>query len=74
LNENMARRKHVLTITGMTCDGCSGRVANVLKATQGVIEAKISHQTDSGVVLTDETLSTLDIVTIVNRTGFTASA
>jgi len=70
----MAQRSHMLAITGMTCDGCSERVANVLKATTGVIEVNISHQTDSGVVLTDETLSTLDIVAIVNGTGFTASA
>lgn len=70
----MAQRSHMLAITGMTCDGCSGRVANVLKATPGVVEAKISHQTNSGLVLTDETLSTLDIVAIVNGTGFAASA
>jgi copper chaperone CopZ len=69
----MAPQSHVLTITGMTCDGCSGRLANVLRATPGVIDAKISHQTDSGSILTDESLSTHDLVAIVNETGFVAS-
>jgi len=69
----MDPRSHVLTITGMTCDGCSGRLASVLRATPGVIDAKISHQTNSGLILTDESLSTHDLVAIVNETGFVAS-
>ena len=63
----------MLTITGMTCDGCSGRLASVLRATPGVIDAKISHKTNSGLILTDESLSTHDLVAIVNETGFVAS-
>ena len=70
----MSQRTHTLTITGMTCGGCSGRVLNLLKATPGVLEAMISHETDSGVVLTDERLSTADVVAIVAATGFGVSA
>ena len=39
----MGEVTHTLTITGMTCGGCSGRVLRVLKATPGVLRADISH-------------------------------
>ena len=70
----MSEVVHNLTITGMTCGGCSGRVTRVLEATPGVISAKISHEQDSGVITTTSQLSTEDIVGIVNGTGFNASA
>jgi copper chaperone CopZ len=65
---------HNLTITGMTCGGCSGRVTRVLDATLGVISATISHENDSGVITTTSQLSTEDVVNIINDTGFNASA
>ncbi|MDG1546079.1 MAG: heavy metal-associated domain-containing protein [Candidatus Poseidoniaceae archaeon] len=65
---------HNLTITGMTCGGCSGRVTRVLEATPGVISATISHEQNSGVITTTSQLSTENIVDIVNDTGFNASA
>ncbi|HIF90501.1 MAG TPA: heavy-metal-associated domain-containing protein [Candidatus Poseidoniales archaeon] len=65
---------HNLTITGMTCGGCSGRVTRVLEATPGIISANISHEKNSGVITTTSQLSTEDIVAIVNDTGFNASA
>ena len=70
----MSEVVHNLTITGMTCGGCSGRVTRVLEATPGVINANISHEQDSGVITTTSQLSTEDIVAIVNDTGFNASA
>jgi len=65
---------HNLTITGMTCGGCSGRVTRVLDATPGVISATISHGNNSGVITTTSQLSTEDVINIVNNTGFDASA
>ena len=65
---------HNLTITGMTCGGCSGRVTRVLDATPGVISATISHENVSGVITTTSQLSTEDVVDSVNYTGFTAKA
>ncbi len=70
----MSEVVHNLTITGMTCGGCSGRVTRVLEATPGVISATISHEQNSGVITTTSQLSTENIVGIVNDTGFNASA
>ena len=65
---------HEIKITGMTCGGCSGRVARVLEANDGVLNAVISHDTDSGVIQTDDSLSLEQVLEIVNGTGFNASA
>lgn len=70
----MSEVTHTLTIIGMTCGGCSGRVTRVLEATEGVISAKISHQSNSGVIVTTEDLSTDDVVAIVATTGFDVTA
>ena len=70
----MTEVTHHLTITGMTCGGCSGRVTRVLEATEGVISADISHQNNSGVIVTTDALSTEDVVAIVATTGFDVSA
>jgi len=70
----MSEQVHTLSITGMTCGGCSGRVTRVLEATPGVLKADISHETHSGVVTTSAELSTIQVVEIVKSTGFEASA
>ena len=70
----MGEVTHTLTITGMTCGGCSGRVLRVLQATPGVLRADISHESDSGVITTTDALTTDDVVAIVARTGFGVSA
>jgi copper chaperone CopZ len=70
----MSEVTHTLTITGMTCGGCSGRVTRVLEATEGVVSATISHETDSGVVVTTDALTTQEVVDIVASTGFGVSA
>lgn len=70
----MSQVVHNLSITGMTCGGCSGRVTRTLEATQGVISAKVSHEDDNAIVTTTSQLSTEDLVALVNQTGFNASA
>ena len=70
----MSEVTHELTITGMTCGGCSGRVLRVLESTPGVVSAKISHETDSGIIVTTEALTTEDVVAIVASTGFEVHA
>ncbi len=69
----MSQITHHVAILGMTCGGCSGRVANVLENTPGVIQAQISHESNSGVVISTDELSMQDIIGIVNKTGFEAS-
>ncbi len=70
----MSEQVHTLNITGMTCGGCSDRVTHVLEATQGVLKADISHETDSGVVTTSKELSTRQVLEIIQSTGFEASS
>ena len=72
--EGMSEVTHTLTINGMTCGGCSGRVARVLEATEGVVKAEISHQSNSGTVITTDALSTEDVVAVVASTGFEVHA
>lgn len=68
----MPQQRHVLSIQGMTCGGCSERVERVLRQTQGVLKATISHETNDGVIITDSTLSAQQVVAVVQATGFQA--
>lgn len=70
----MSNTTHHLTITGMTCGGCSGRVKRVLEGTDGVVSADISHENGKGIVVTTAALATDDVVSIVAGTGFGVSA
>lgn len=69
----MSRITHHVAILGMTCGGCSGRVSNVLENTPGVIQAEISHESNSGVVVSTDEVSIQEIIEIVKNTGFEAS-
>jgi copper chaperone CopZ len=69
----MPENIHRISITGMTCGGCSQRVTRVLESTEGVLSAEISHETNSGMIRTDDSLSIQALVDIVNSTGFNAS-
>ena len=62
-----------INIGGMTCDGCSGRVSSVLLSNPGIIEAKISHNSNSGVIVADETILPREIIKIIQSTGFEAN-
>ena len=69
----MPERTHVVHISGMTCSGCSGRVSSVLMSNPGIIEANISHDTNSGVIVADDSISTQKILEMIQRTGFEAN-
>ena len=69
----MSQITHHVAISGMTCGGCSGRVASVLEKTPGVVQAEISHESNSGVVVSTDEISIQEIIVIVNNTGFEAS-
>ena len=69
----MSQITHHVAISGMTCGGCSGRVANVLENTPGVIQAEISHESNSGVIVSTDEISIQEIIEIVNNTGFEAN-
>ena len=74
LPQSMGTKTHYLTITGMTCGCCSGRVNRALQANPEVIQTMISFESPQGAVLTTDALSTDDVVAIVASTGFGVSA
>ena len=69
----MVDRTYTMHIRGMTCDGCSGRVSSLLLSNPGIIEAKISHNSNSGVIVADETILPREIIEIIQSTGFEAN-
>ena len=70
----MATTTHHVTITGMTCGCCSGRVNRALKANPDVLNAMITFESEKGSVLTTDALSTEDVMAIIAATGFDVSA
>ena len=70
----MSQRTHYLTITGMTCGCCSGRVNRALAANPEVIQTMVSFESPQAAVLTTDALSTDEVVAIVASTGFGVTA
>ena len=70
----MNEKAHILSISGMTCGCCSGRVTRALEATPGVLKAFISYEDNTGNVLTTSEVSSSRLVEIVQSVGFGASA
>ena len=70
----MGTKTHQITIIGMACVSCSGRVNRALRANPDVLETTISFESEQGAVLTTDALSTEDVLAIVAATGFGVSA
>tara|TARA_B100000900_G_scaffold117595_1_gene99075 strand:- start:84 stop:296 length:213 start_codon:yes stop_codon:yes gene_type:complete len=66
----MSRITHHLKITGMTCGGCSSRLKSVLTSTNGIFNAEISHQNNSGIIIADSEIETQTIIAVVESAGF----
>lgn len=71
--KSMSSITHSLKINGMSCGGCSTRLESVLASTRGVIKVEISHQENSGVIITDENIDLETIIQVINSAGFDAS-
>lgn len=69
----MARVVHQLHIAGMSCGGCSSRLKGVLENHPEVIDAVVSHSTDSGTITTTENISAQEVMTVIDNAGFSAS-
>ena len=66
-------KKIVLGIEGMHCDGCVNRLTKVLKALDGVVDAKVSLENKSTEIKYDENeLELDDIKQAVSDAGFEA--
>ena len=70
----MSETVHTLSIAGMTCGCCSGRVTRALESTPGVLKAFISYEDNNGNILTTSEISSSKLVEVVNSVGFEASA
>ena len=70
----MAEALHELSISGMTCSGCTNRLKRVLQSNPEVIDAKLSFENDSGIIRTTDKLTTDKVIIMVNEAGFIASA
>ena len=70
----MAEAVHELSISGMTCSGCTNRLMRVLQSNPEVIDAKLSFENDSGIIRTTDKLTTDKVIIMVNEAGFIASA
>lgn len=70
----MGTTTHYVTINGMTCGCCSGRVNRVLRANPEVLNTMITYESEQGAVLTTDALTTQDIVNMIASTGFQVSA
>ena len=69
----MSTLTHNLKISGMTCGGCSSRLKSVLTSTKGVLSAEISHQDNSGVIITESNVDVKMIVGVIISAGFNVS-
>ena len=57
----------------MTWGGCSSRLASVLNSTKGVLSADISHQDNSGVIITESHIDSKIIIEVIKSAGFHSS-
>ena len=46
----------------------------MLMNTPGVVQAEISHTENKGIIVTDDSISTTQLIEIVKGTGFSATA
>ncbi len=69
----MASVVHTLNITGMSCGGCSSRLTGVLEQSPGITTADVSHETASGVITTNGSMSIIQVIELIESAGFSAS-
>ena len=61
-------------VSGMTCTGCSGKVAKSLEALEGVSKQEVSHTDNEAVIVFDPDKVDRDqIIAAINKTGFGAT-
>ena len=66
--------KTTLTITGMSCSGCSGRVQKALADTPGVIAAEVNLEAGSAEVQYEPaTTNPEHLAAVVTKLGYGAS-
>ena len=71
--KHMTSVVHTLSITGMSCGGCSSRLTGVLEKSPGITTADVSHETASGVITTNGSVSIAQVIELIESVGFSAS-
>lgn len=61
-----------LSVEGMTCASCVGRVQRALKAAPGVLEAEVNLATETARISTDGSTGPADIAAILIKAGYPA--
>ena len=64
----------VLTVTGMSCGGCSGSVQNVVSKLANVESVFVEHQPTNKVTVTGDGLDRAAIAAAITNAGFTVEA
>ena len=64
---------HTLNIAGMSCGGCSSRLTDVLEKSPGITTADVSHETATGVITTNGSVSITQVIERIESAGFSAS-
>jgi P-type Cu+ transporter len=62
-----------LTVSGMTCASCVGRVEKALKGVAGVTKAEVNLATETAHVETDAATSTAALIQAVEQAGYAAA-
>lgn len=62
-----------LSIDGMHCGGCTGRVQRALAAVPGVVEAAVDLDTHTATVTAQETVDAAQLVEAVGAAGYRAA-
>ncbi len=64
----------VLSVSGMTCAGCEGRVKGALTACEGVTDAQVSHKDGKAVIQVEKGKANKEVlIEAVKQVGFSAS-
>jgi copper chaperone CopZ len=70
-----ANRTVTLRVRGMTCGGCATSVEKALKATEGVMDARVSFERGKAVIKYDAQKVTVDkLRMVIQSTGFFCEA
>jgi len=60
-----------LSIDGMSCGGCSGRLTGLLEKAPGINAVSLSHENDNGEITIDEAVTSKgQVVEIIEKAGF----
>lgn len=70
----MAEKHIILKVTGMRCNGCSGRIKGALERINEVESALVDHTTGNADVTVSEDVSPQMLIETIDNLGYTASA